>query len=54
MKVAAGQDVELELEEGALLLEDLAAQRPDGAGHERLQAAAAGASVAPAAPWTFG
>ena len=28
VKVAAGQDVELELAEGALLLEDLAAKRP--------------------------
>ena len=40
VKVAAGQDVELELEEGALLLEDLAAKRPRPAERDRLQAAA--------------
>ncbi len=40
VKVAAGQDVELELAEGALLLEDLAAKRPRPAERDRLQAAA--------------
>jgi len=41
VKVQAGKDVELELEEGALLLEDLAEKLPDGDGPERLRTAAA-------------
>ncbi|MGQ0830752.1 MAG: maltotransferase domain-containing protein [Microthrixaceae bacterium] len=41
LKVAAGQDVELELEEGALLLEDLAGQL-DEADAARVRTAAAG------------
>ena len=54
VKVAAGQDVELELEEGALLLEDLAAKRSPAAG------AAIGCRRRPtairarAAPWRSG
>ncbi len=40
LKVAAGLDVELELEEGARLLEDLADKLPDGDGPDRLRAAA--------------
>jgi starch synthase (maltosyl-transferring) len=41
VKVAAGQDVALELEEGARLLEDLATKVASPAGAERLRAAAA-------------
>jgi starch synthase (maltosyl-transferring) len=42
VKAAAGQDVELELEEGALLLEDLASKASGAAAKKRLRSAAEG------------